>query len=746
MVSPLLNSRRIRPAFDVLEERVVPAVFNVNSTDDVLDPPGGTVTLRSAIQAANQTPDPNGNTINLTVPGTYQITLPGADEDGNATGDFDILGGADLTIANTSGGAVTVDGGRLDRVFDVNPDGDAAPFTVSFQDFSIEFGAVSRSGGGIRFQGDASLSLTRMLLAFNSAGGDGGAIESFIGRGSLTVSASRFLQNEAGDDGGAIATIGPHLASISDSLLDGNSSGASGGGLWVAGTTLRVQSSSFIANQAAVAGSGLELLSTGVGAAGSTLTNVTLADNHGAANGGGIDVPEQFSGELTLVNDTIDGNSADAGGGIFWGGRGQVSVRNTILAGNAAAVGPDAAAGRVFTAELTGGQQVPTPADAATLLLGPDQVSATLRVTFTGLSGPPTGARLRVAPAGQNDPNFAALDLNLDYLNLSMGPAGTYDGLGTQTLTVDPAFVARLLAGDVYLELDTDAFPDAGELRGRLTPVAAFGAFTDLGGNVIGVGGLAGGNNSFTAQTTRTGTPDHPLDPLLDVHHSNGGPTVGPPGGQFTTAVRTQALLAGSPAIDAGVTDGAPAVDARGVPRSDGRPDAGAFESDLHAAVAGGGGGGGGGGPTPNTPPPIPTTVPPTSVPLPGPAAPLPATPAVPAGPTPAAADLSGLQAEAAALFRALVGRDPSADQLAELVRRIEAGATPGQLKGFVFATPDYYKLRGKGTARGFLRALYKDVLGTGSPRALARDLVRLRHHVPRTEIIQDLLRRAGQA
>jgi hypothetical protein len=59
-----------------LEERLAPAVFNVHSTADILNPPAGVVTLRSAIQQANATP--GSNTINLTVAGTYKITLAGA--------------------------------------------------------------------------------------------------------------------------------------------------------------------------------------------------------------------------------------------------------------------------------------------------------------------------------------------------------------------------------------------------------------------------------------------------------------------------------------------------------------------------------------------------------------------------------------------------------------------------------------------------------------------------------------------
>src|ERR1700733_5265816 len=94
------GARRQKPRLSVkpLEERWVPATFNVNSTADIVSPPAGVVTLRSAIAAANATP--GGNTINLTVPGTYLNTLGSA---------FSILpSGDNLNIDNTSGGAVTV--------------------------------------------------------------------------------------------------------------------------------------------------------------------------------------------------------------------------------------------------------------------------------------------------------------------------------------------------------------------------------------------------------------------------------------------------------------------------------------------------------------------------------------------------------------------------------------------------------------------------------------------------------------
>src|SRR5262249_34842314 len=121
-----LSPRRVHLGLEHLEDRLVPATFNVNSLADMVNPPAGTVTLRSAIQMANQSLD-RSNTINLTLAGTYLITLPATGAHDNAGGAFTIIpnaqspAGSNLTIRNMSGGTVLVDGNHLDRIFDINP-------------------------------------------------------------------------------------------------------------------------------------------------------------------------------------------------------------------------------------------------------------------------------------------------------------------------------------------------------------------------------------------------------------------------------------------------------------------------------------------------------------------------------------------------------------------------------------------------------------------------------------------------
>jgi hypothetical protein len=105
----------------------VPAVISVNSLADVLSPAPGVVTLRSALQQANTNNDA-ANTIDLALPGTDQLSA----------GELAVTAARNLTITNTSGVQVVIDGGGLGRVFDVNPAAEnATPFTVTFRGLTV---------------------------------------------------------------------------------------------------------------------------------------------------------------------------------------------------------------------------------------------------------------------------------------------------------------------------------------------------------------------------------------------------------------------------------------------------------------------------------------------------------------------------------------------------------------------------------------------------------------------------------
>ena len=247
------RNRRPRLGLEQLEERAVPAVFNVNSLADILNPGPGVVTLRSAIQAADTGADTT-NTINLLVSGDYKITLRGTPgETDNAAGEFAITPQAgNLTILNATVGQVTVDGNHLARVFDINPgdtDIPATKFTVTLTGITVTNGIAvdpanldgpGSSGGGIRDQGNTSLTLNNVTVTANTASADGGGIsmENLVSTPwTLTVNNSVISHNHAGDAGGGIETDGSGKVFVnSGTVINGNTTNNQGGGIWLDAT------------------------------------------------------------------------------------------------------------------------------------------------------------------------------------------------------------------------------------------------------------------------------------------------------------------------------------------------------------------------------------------------------------------------------------------------------------------------------------------------------------------------------
>ncbi len=121
------------------------------------------------------------------------------------------------------------------------------------------------------------------------------------------------------------------------------------------------------------------------------------------------------------------------------------------------------AAPQSVTANMTGGQETPSNASAATGTCSASVDPSTLRVsfsgTFSGLAAQASAASLRgLAGRGAVGPVLLA------QTTVTAGASGTFSGSGTLT----SAQVAGMLAGETYCELDDAAFP-SGEIRGQLT-------------------------------------------------------------------------------------------------------------------------------------------------------------------------------------------------------------------------------------------------------------------------------------
>jgi hypothetical protein len=345
---------------EVLEDRCVPTVINVNSLADVLNPGPGVVTLRAAIQQANQTP--GGNTINLTVPGSYRIALKGTPgETDNAAGELAILpGGGDLTIQNTSGGKVTIDGGGHNRVFDINPAFDPAnptpKFQVTLQGLTITDGFATdaansdgpaASGGGIRDVGNASLTLINDVVTDNTATADGGGVvmENTVSvPWTLTVQNSVISNNRAGDAGGGIDSDGSGKVFVTDSTVSGNTSTNQGAGIWldavlvgqVFQTANLTVTRSVISGNTSVTPNAAANAGGGIGNAGNgtvTIVSSTVANNYTGGVGGGFgDMNAQ--GTLVVLDSTFANNVALGNGGGIEASGPSTTINDATVTGN----------------------------------------------------------------------------------------------------------------------------------------------------------------------------------------------------------------------------------------------------------------------------------------------------------------------------------------------------------------------------------------------------------------------------
>ncbi len=221
---------------------------DVNPGDQICETATGGCTLRAAIQEANAI---GGAQTIILSPGTYQLTVDGANEDAAATGDLDITG--PLTIASSTGNAadVIIDGGALnDRVFDLPQ---TSPITVTLRELTIQGGQITGStGGGIR----------------NVSG-------------NLTIEGSLIRNNRSNGSGGGISHLGGALA-LQDTMVQNNTSEGRGGGVQAQEGTVTITATT-LENNTANFGGGLS-----TGNANVTVIDSQVTTNRAAGGGGGI--------------------------------------------------------------------------------------------------------------------------------------------------------------------------------------------------------------------------------------------------------------------------------------------------------------------------------------------------------------------------------------------------------------------------------------------------------------------------
>jgi hypothetical protein len=311
------SSRRCIPIrLEALEDRLAPAVFNVTT---LADGGPGSGSLRAAILQSNATPGPN--TINLTTPGPYQLSQFNDLSNNGTTGALQITNQS-VTIANASGGPAIIDGGGVDRVFDIEG---TIPGGVIFTGLTITGGLAGPNGnvgsdlngssrdGGAIYSPNTDVTLISCTVANNQAGFEAGGI--WTDTGSVFLNGCTVSGNDAGDSGGGIDSFAGGVSVINSSVT-GNVSSV-GGGICTQKGIITVMGSDISGNSASMNGGGIAMDQGSTGNL--TISNsTTITDNVAGEDGGGV-WQDSTSGQTALTSSsTIGGNSAGvSGAGIF---------------------------------------------------------------------------------------------------------------------------------------------------------------------------------------------------------------------------------------------------------------------------------------------------------------------------------------------------------------------------------------------------------------------------------------------
>jgi hypothetical protein len=386
-------------------------------------------------------------------------------------------------------------------------------------------------GGGIHDE-EVALIVRNCTLTGNIATDTGGALYHVGSPDSATLSVikSTFSGNSARSGGGAVVIQGGKNVQLVDCMFTGNFNTSGGGGAmsiapysaWEPDrtTTTTVTNCTFEDNDARYPDPNTVALGGAIrNNRGSILALTDCTFRRNTAIWGGALSNE---GGLTVSTCTFSGNSSKAGGAFF--NLEEMTVERSTFAGNSA---PDGVGGAIYN---VGGSINPLLLRNCTLNGNTALHEGGAIFNDTGGMG---GARLR-----------------LENCTLSGSPGGTQsseiwnNGTGSEIQAVNTIFF-RAPGSENLQNLGEAVFTSVGH---NLSNDAAGGD----GGT--GPGGLLNGPGDIRN-----------TDPMLAALASNGGPT------------QTQALLAGSPAIDAADDSLAPGRDQRGYARK-GSADIGAYE------------------------------------------------------------------------------------------------------------------------------------------------------------------------
>ena len=345
------------------------APFTVNTTADTVDAsPGngvcadasGNCSLRAAISEANALA--GADTITLDA-GVYQLTrlnALGVNEDGNSTGDLDIL--SSLTLIGSAAGNTIIQAGSnsgdgIDKVIAANPAcTDGVNITIS--NVTITYGRntqpvdpiyFSHTGGGVDWcggSGNGSFTLRDAAVIQNTTvNGYGGGlnVDSFSGyTGTVTIYNVTFINNNTlstttTSSGGALNIFGdsPVVVITNSSFMNNAATYSNGGAIFYRpsfGGSLQIDNSFFSGNYSR--NGGAISLEPSTSASTVLIQHSVISGNIADEAGGGLSLSPGSSSTtpMALTELEIYGNNAGtSGGGIYANGANALLTYSRIV-------------------------------------------------------------------------------------------------------------------------------------------------------------------------------------------------------------------------------------------------------------------------------------------------------------------------------------------------------------------------------------------------------------------------------
>jgi len=517
---------------EALEPRLLLSSYTVTNVDD-----SGAGSLRADVLMSNASPGANSITFTPGLSGTITLT----------TGQLEIA--SNLAIVGPGAGSLTVSGNMQIRVFQVD-----AGVTASIWGLTITGGRAPTGGMGVN--GDAG----NRTAGPGGAGGNGGGIYNL---GSLSLANDVVSGNSAGAGGGG--GEGWSAANLGGSAGDGGNggSGGNGGGIFNAGS-LAVTNGVVTGNSAGAGalggypgyGGSTGLASGGNGGNGGaggaiystgplTLSGATISHNTAGPGGAGAGAGEGAH---------VGGGGAGGGGGGIWTS-GHLGISTCTVDSNSAGAGGATGTGLSNNAGGAGGPGGGIDAVSGDAIITGSTISRNAAGDggYTLVSGPPLAGwgggihsdgeialvndTVSGNRAGDAPPEFFAsrgsgggIDSTGMLRLTTVTVSGNHTGTSNATPPVPAVGGGILSRGDTVMNNTIVAGNGVGDVYGPIDQSSAY----NLIGNGTGMSAMSPANHN------QVGDEQNPINAKVGPLSDNGGPT------------QTVALLAGSPAIDAG--------------------------------------------------------------------------------------------------------------------------------------------------------------------------------------------------